>query len=306
MSAAWICGLAVLLDRLLGEPTRFHPLVGFGRLADRVEGWLHRGSVAAAASQRRAGILGVCVLLIPIAWLTDLITSVHGLGWIAATALLVLALGGQSLRRHALDVEAALAAGDLQEARSRVGRIVSRDTQALNEEAISKAAIESVLENGCDALFGALFWFLVAGAPGVVIYRLANTLDAMWGYRNERYLHFGWGAAKLDDLLNWLPAQLTALGYAALGSSAAGLRAWRGQGRSWKSRNAGLVMATGASALGLALGGSAPYEGRLQQRPTLGEGRPPKPGDISRALALVDRTTVLWIALALLVHWIFG
>jgi adenosylcobinamide-phosphate synthase len=246
-----------------------------------------------------------CLLLVPLVWLTSALAAIPLLGWALSVGFLVLALGGQSLRQHALEVEAALADGDLDRARQKVGRMVSRDSEALDAEQISKATIESVLENGCDAVFGALFWYLVAGAPGVVLYRLANTLDAMWGYRNERYLHFGWGAARLDDLLNWVPAQLTALGYAAVGATREALRSWYRQGGGWKSRNAGVVMASGASALGLCLGGRAPYEGRLCERPQLGEGAPAEPKDISRALELLDRALLLWLALILIADWVF-
>ncbi len=114
--------------------------------------------------------------------------------------------------------------------------IVSRDPASLD---ITRAATESVLENGNDAVFGALFWFVVAGAPGVVVYRLANTLDAMWSYRNERYVDFGFAAARLDDLLNYVPARLTALTYAILGHTRSAWRCWRAQAHDWDSPNAG-------------------------------------------------------------------
>ncbi|MBS1224625.1 MAG: cobalamin biosynthesis protein, partial [Proteobacteria bacterium] len=177
-----------------------------------------------------------------------------------------------------------------------VAMIVSRDTADLDEEQISRATVESVLENGCDAIFGALCWFVLAGAAGATLYRLANTLDALWGYRTPRYRDFGWAAARLDDGLNWLPARLTALSYVAMGTKPAlAWRCWREQAPNWKSPNAGPVMAAGAGALGLALGGPARYHGEWQQRPALGEGLAPRAEDIGRAVALVRRALWLWL-----------
>lgn len=301
MLTALLCVGAVLLDWRLGEPRRWHPLAGFGWLAQRVE-VLAYGSPETNAELRRArGIGAVIVLLVPFAAAAWLLGAIPLLGSVVALGLLALAIGARSLAEHAEAVAAALQANDLPLARERVGLIVSRDTDDLDEEQISRATVESVLENGCDAIFGVLFWFSLIHVPGAVLYRLANTLDAMWGYRTPRYRDFGWAAARLDDLLNWVPARLTALSYVAMGAKPAlAWRCWREQAPFWKSPNAGPVMAAGAGALGLALGGQARYHGEWQQRPALGEGLAPRAADIGRAVTLVRRALWLWLAVIVL------
>ena len=153
----------------------------------------------------------------------------------------------RSLGEHVQPVAQALRSQDLDEARTRVGYLVSRQTRELDATEVARAATESVLENGSDAVFAALFWFVVAGAPGVVLYRLSNTLDAMWGYRNERFERFGWAAARIDDLLNYIPARLVALTYAVLGKTRLALKCWRTQAPKWDSPNAGPVDGIGVS-----------------------------------------------------------
>ncbi len=298
MTSLWALYAGVAADALLGEPRRWHPLVGFGRLAETLERRFH-------ADRRSRGALLLALLLAPPVLLAAAL--VHWLPPRPALAFealcLYLALGGRSLAEHARWVQQALAAGDLDGARTRVAWLVSRDTAGLDREGVARATVESVLENGADAVFGSLFWFLVAGAPGVVLHRLANTLDAMWGYRTARHARFGWAAARLDDLLNYLPARLAAASYALLGATRRALACWRAQAPRWKSPNAGPVMAAGAGALGLALGGSASYHGRPEPRPALGDGRPPRAEDIGRAIGLVRHATWLWLAL-LLPAWV--
>ncbi|CAG0977047.1 adenosylcobinamide-phosphate synthase [Gammaproteobacteria bacterium] len=291
---------AAALDALLGEPKRFHPLVGFGWLAARIEHRAYGGPGLSPTTRRWRGIGAVTALLLPVSVLAVAVEALPVVGGFAALAGLYLALGGHSLRLHAQAVERALSADDLTAAREAVRRIVSRDTGHLDQSAIATAAVESVLENGCDAVFGALFWFLVGGLPGVVVYRLANTLDALWGYRNDRYRDFGWAAARLDDVLNFIPARLTALAYGLCGNLRNGLRAWREQGRRWKSPNAGPVMAAGAGALDIQLGGPAVYHGIPSLRPALGHGRPAEAGDIARAVGLVQRSLGLWLGCIIL------
>jgi adenosylcobinamide-phosphate synthase len=279
--------LALLLDKLLGEPSRYHPLVGFGALAEAVEKFLY-------ADSKLRGLLAMALLLVPLT--LSLILLQRWLDhWLVDVIVLYLALGWQSLISHAQRVQEALLQSNIALARKNLGFMVSRETRALDETSIAKGVVESVLENGNDAIFGAIFWFMVAGAPGVLVYRLANTLDAMWGYRNERYLHFGWAAARLDDILNLVPARLTALSYALAGQYEVAMHCWKEQGWNWKSPNAGPVMAAGAGSLGLLLGGSENYHGQLQSRIKLGEGCEPDAQSIANAESLIQRSLLIWV-----------
>ena len=288
----------VALDAALGEPKRWHPLVGFGKLANRLEQRFN----PSGGGWRSHGVSAWCLAVLPLTLLTVLLVQLPWIGWLVQIVALYAALGLRSLDQHAQPVAQALRLGDLPVARQRVGYMVSRRTEDLDATGVARAGTESVLENGSDAVFAALFWFLVAGAPGVVLYRLSNTLDAMWGYRNERFERFGWAAAKIDDLLNYLPARLVAVTYAVLGRSALAMRCWQRQAPHWDSPNAGPVMAAGAGALGVSLGGAAVYHGELHQRPELGEGPPPRARDIERAMNLVWGGVLLWLLLMLIVE----
>jgi adenosylcobinamide-phosphate synthase len=162
------------------------------------------------------------------------------------------------------------------------------------------ATTESVLENGNDSIFGAIFWFVLAGGGGVVLYRLVNTLDAMWGYRNDQYRYFGWAAARFDDLLNYIPARLTALTYALLGNTRQAINCWLNQAPACDSPNAGPVMAAGAGALDIRIGGPTYYQGKLRQRPHLGTDNSPDIADIECALKLVRHSVWLWLGLLII------
>lgn len=290
MSVALSALAGVGLDAWLGEPRRWHPLVGFGHLAQRIEQRLNSGG----RGWRSHGVSGWCLAVLPPVLLVWLL-SLSSLGWLVDILVLYFALGLKSLAQHALPVAQALRLGNLDEARRRVGYLVSRRTSELDACGVARAGTESVLENGADAVFASLFWFAVLGAPGVLLHRLSNTLDAMWGYRNERFERFGWAAAKIDDVLNYVPARLVVLTYALLGRTATALRCWRRQAPQWDSPNAGPVMAAGAGALQVQLGGAAIYHGVEEQRPQLGEGAPAQARDIERALNLVYLGVLLWL-----------
>ena len=294
---ALLLAAGVLLDLMLGEARRFHPLVGFGNLAYALERKLNRG-------RWRCGRGALAWLLAVVPPTAIVACSCGALGLTAHALMLYFCLGLRSLRDHNLPIAQALARHDLPQARLLTARIVSRDTASASESDLAKASAESLLENGNDAVFGTLFWFAVAGGPGAVLFRLANTLDAMWGYRSERFLDFGCAAARIDDALNYLPARLTALSYVLLAASMEdkrrAWRCWRTQAPMWSSPNAGPVMSSGAGALGLALGGAAIYDGEVEQRPALGAGRPARATDIERAWRLVAKTAWLWMLCAVI------
>jgi adenosylcobinamide-phosphate synthase len=305
--------IAVLLDAALGEPRRWHPLVGFGRWAQFFERRLNMrsadeglsegaGAGSRATALRLRGVLAVVLAISPWILLAIMAVAIPKLRFVTDITVLYLAIGHQSLRQHALRVHEALQTGNLNAARQRIAFMVSRDTGKMSGEAVAAATVESVLENGNDAVFAALFWFLLAGAPGVVLYRFSNTLDAMWGYRTQQYLYFGWAAARLDDVLNFIPARLTALTYASIGRTCNAMRCWRSQAGAWESPNAGPVMAAGAGALGLGLGGGAYYHGHWKERPPLGVGPAPTAASIPAALRLVRSGVVLWLLIVVAVE----
>ena len=284
------------MDWLFGEPRRWHPLVGFGNWAGMLEKRLNKGK-----QRWMKGVAAWALAVFPsvaiIAWLVNWASAQSVVvGALLHIALLTFSLGLRSLRDHMLPIADALSKGDIHTARALTSRIVTRDTSHSGEPELAKAAVESLLENGNDAVFGTLFWFVVAGGPGALLFRLANTLDAMWGYRNARFHAFGWMAARTDDALNWIPARLTALSYSLLGDTRCALHCWKIQAPTWSSPNAGPVMSAGAGALGLALGGSAVYDGVTELRPPLGAGVIASARDIRRAWRLIVMSSLLWLS----------
>lgn len=210
-------------------------------------------------------------------------------------------LGARSLEREAVAVGAFLEAEDLPGARQRLTHLVGRRTEELTEDDVVRAVVESVAENTSDAVVAPLFWGGVAGVPGLVGYRAANTLDAMVGHKTERLLQFGWASARLDDLLNLLPARLAALLAAARGPDRAGaLAAWRRDAGDHPSPNAGPVEAAFAGALGIRLGGETIYASGVENRPRMGSGPAPALADLRRATDLARRVDLGALAVAAL------
>lgn len=301
--------VALLLDHLLGEVTRWHPLVGFGRLA---QGWERHFNHGSEITRFVKGAAGVMVLTFPVIALLNRIQLPSSLQWLWEAVVIYFCLGFRSLREHTTPI--AIALHNLQratpeteqtllnEARTRTSWIVSRDVDSLDAQQCARAATESLLENGNDALFATLFWAVLLGPAGAVAHRMVNTLDAMWGYRTDRFEWFGKCAARADDVMAWLPARLTAASYCLAGNLLRGVRCWRLQAHQLKSPNGGPCMTAGAGSLGVMLGGPARYHGEWVDKPYFGEGEPPLGHDILRAQRLLWRALLIWlVALAALV-----
>ncbi len=286
----------LLLDHYLGEPRRWHPLIAFGKLASTCEKKFNL-SANPPDQQKRKGILSWMLLVVTPSLFFFLFNQLSVISWVIDGLVVYWALGLHSLKQHALQVYQPLKFNDLDSARHYCGYMVSRDTAQLSEEDISRAVTESVLENGHDAVIATLFWYVIGGAPLVIVHRLANTLDAMWGYKNSRYQYFGWFSAKMDDWLGWPSAKLTAVLYAMQNETRQALCNACQQSREYKSINGGWVMAAGATSLGIQLGGTSVYEDKELHSPSLGEGKPSTAMDISRSVTLVQRAALLFVLL---------
>jgi adenosylcobinamide-phosphate synthase len=280
--------LGFAADRVLGDPRRLHPVAGFGIAAAALERRLYADSRPRGAAHT-AALVGAAVL-VGAATERRVRRPVARAGATAVATWMV--LGGRSLEREALVVDAYLGTGNLGAARQRLTHLVGRDTSALDASEVARAVVESVAENTSDAVVAPIVWGAVAGIPGLLGHRATNTLDAMVGHRNDRYERFGWAAARLDDLVN-LPGSRLAGAAVLLASprtAPSAARAWRRDAAAHPSPNAGVVEATFAGALGLRIGGTNRYDGeRVEHRAVMGDGRAARPEDIARATRLARR-----------------
>jgi len=277
-----------LADLLFGDPRRGHPVAMFGGGAAALERLTY-------ADSRRAGILHVAALLGALAVLGVTVERAARRGpgstAVATAAATFVALGGTSLSRTGHQMADLLAAGDVAGARRLLPSLCGRDPAALDSAGLARAALESIAENTSDAHVAPVLWAAVGGVPAVLVYRGANTLDAMIGNRSPRYLRFGWAAARFDDAANFVAARVTGVLVAVCaplvgGSPAVAVRAWRRDAARHPSPNAGVVEAAFAGALGVRLGGPTQYAHELEIRPTLGDGQAPEVADLARAVRL--------------------
>lgn len=296
--------LAFALDMAVGDPRWLpHPVRGIGLLAAGLEKLTRR----LIAWQRLAGIV-TAILVIGLAgaagWaIVRFLGQWHPLaGDIAAVLIIYWAIAPRDLADHALPVYRALRAGDIECARAKVAMLVGRDVKNLDEKEVSRATVESVAESTIDGVTAPLFWAAVAGPAGAIAYRAANTLDSMFGHKDEKYIRFGWASARLDDLANLIPARLTGP-FVALAALLTGRRPWNclkilaRDRRKHESPNSGYGEAAFAGALGVRLGGRNYYDGLPADRPFIGETIVElAPTHIVKAVAIMFLTAGLFLA----------
>ena len=303
---------ALLLDRLVGDPPWVwrrlpHPVAFAGRVIDRLEAWMNRPAVSFAARRRR-GIAATALLTaggVLLGAAVHAAAAILPAGIALESIIVAVLLAHGSLAEHVAAVERRLRAEGLAGGREAVAQIVGRDVTLLDEAGVARAAIETAAENFSDGVVAPAFWYLLLGLPGLVAFKVVNTADSMVGNRSARHEAFGWAAARLDDVLNWIPARLSALLLAAA-SALSGLDArgaltcaWS-EARRHKSPNAGWPEAAAAGALGVALGGPRRYGETAVDGAWFNRGghRNPGPDDIRAAIRLIDTAWALLFALA--------
>jgi adenosylcobinamide-phosphate synthase len=311
-TAKYLPLLALVLDSLIGDPrTNWHPVVVIGNLIARLEKALLKPAASPAAKKLAGLLLVVAVLALTYAaaWsLLAALAALHPFGHLAGSAiLLAFAISPRSLAEAGREIQHLLEAGDLEQARQKVGWIVGRDTARLETPEITRATVETVAENIVDGIISPLFYAALGGAPLAVLYRAVNTLDSMVGYKNDKYYDFGLVAARTDDVFNYIPARITGLLVVAaafllgLDARAAAVAIWRDASRH-PSPNSGIPEAGVAGALGVQLGGLNYYGGIPSLRAAMG--RPDHelaPVHIDRTIKIMYTVTALFAAVITLI-----
>jgi adenosylcobinamide-phosphate synthase len=303
--------LAVIVERYIGYPKAIldaigHPVIWMGRLISLLDRSINRPA-ASLPEGRLRGVIALTILMaaafIP-GWIIASLLAQSRVGWIVEALLATSLIAQKSMRDHVLDVRKALNRS-LPEARKSVSKIVGRDPSHLDESGVSKAALESLAENASDGIVAPVIWYALLGLPGLAVYKAINTADSMIGHKSEKYLHFGWAAARLDDLVNIPASRLTGLLFAVasrpldLQESKRLIAIMRRDAPKHGSPNAGWPEAAMAAALGLRFGGPRSYAGERVDLPWMGEGRTTmNRDDIKRGLKLFSRA--MWLLLALL------
>jgi len=286
----WVLLSGLLIDALVGEP-RFvwsrvpHPVVLVGKFIQLADERINKG-----VARKAKGIFFLCFLVASGGVLGRLIGE---LGAVVNATFVAILLAQRSLVDHVNQVAASLRVS-LEEGRQAVGLIVGRDTRRMQESEVASAAIETAAENFSDGVMAPIFWFLIAGLPGLFVYKCVNTADSMIGYKTARHKDFGWGAAKFDDLLNWVPARVSALMLATTGKVLHRARQIKRDAKLHRSPNAGWPEAAMAFSLNVAIAGPRSYEGEKQNFAWVNEG-----GNVATACDIERSTRMLWSCWAL-------
>jgi adenosylcobinamide-phosphate synthase len=304
MNNLTLAALVLVIENFVGYPPALfkligHPVQWIGKLISYIDEGLNDPDVPPEQS-RRHGILAVILLCAAVGiptWILAKTLSQLSFGWLINVLLGTAFIAQKSLRDHVVAVDRTLGTS-LFAGRKEVAKIVGRDPEKLDENGVAKAALESLAENTADGITAPIFWYALLGLPGVVIYKAINTADSMIGHKSEKYLHFGWAAAKLDDLVNLPASRLTGMMFAAaawINSKSNAQNAlnsmWRDAGKH-QSPNAGWPEAAMAGALNLRFGGPRQYDGETVELPYMGDGRDVEPKDIARGLELYDRALI--------------
>jgi adenosylcobinamide-phosphate synthase len=288
--------LAVALDRFLPDRQGIKPFAWYRDWAESVEERFNGG-------KRSHGIGAVLLAIVPIVaavWLTRYILG--ELGWalrfIFDVFVLYLCLDIYRLGKTANGVADALMAGDVNEASGQLRDLTGKGATELNDATIARSTVEGVLKQGNSLVVSPIFWFIVLGPVGAVLQRLSSILDMLWGHRYERFAEFGWAAARFDDVLGWIPARITALSYALMGSFEDALHCWRKRMGVWSDINSGPLLASGFGAMHMQSCDVSADLGEYDDRAA--ETVIPDASHIQRAVALVWRVLLLWLAIGIL------
>ncbi len=310
MNSFALAALVLVLENFVGYPPALQKLIGhpvewIGKLITYIDEGLNDPEVS-PEQNRRHGILAVILLCAAVGiptWILAKTLVQHPYGWMINVVLATTLIAQKSLRDHVTAVDRALNVS-ITAARAEVRKIVGRDPEMLDENGVAKAAIESLAENTADGITAPIFWYALLGLPGLVVYKAINTADSMIGHKSEKYLNFGWAAAKLDDLVNLPASRLTGLMFAAAAwinskrDAQNALRTMWSDAGKHQSPNAGWPEAAMAGALGVRFGGPRQYDGEMVDLPYMGDGRDVERADISRGLELYDRALIVLLITA--------
>lgn len=311
---------AVVLDVIVGDPrSLWHPVMGIGKLIHALERKLYEKEDTPAIRKRKGILLVILACITVTAFVYSILALAFSVSYwlysILCVYLLWTGLAGRTLKLEGLKVYHALAQNQLQEARGRLSMLVSRQTELMSEEEVIKATVETVSENTSDGIVAPLFFGVLFGPCGMWLYKTVNTMDSMVGYKNERYLDFGWCAAKTDDVLNFIPARLTSW-FILFSAPLEGrpfkkaAEVYRRYRNCHESPNAGHPESAAAGVLGISLGGDAIYFGQTVCKPALGEmDQEPEPSDIVKTVRMMERAYIMSAALFMMLkvmgRWTF-